>query len=79
VTVDFVVNATYNLNTAVAVQLWDLVQDVYNNLQISVGQSAGNTIFWYAPWLNPASVNENVLIGGGAEWYYQALQGNGLY
>ncbi|HYB78243.1 MAG TPA: hypothetical protein VEG66_00575, partial [Thermoplasmata archaeon] len=79
VTVAFVVNATYNLNTAVAVQLWDLIQDVYNNLQISVGQAAGNWLFPYGPWINPASINENVLIGGGGEWYYEALAGNGLF
>jgi len=79
VTNAFVVNATYNPNNAVAVQLWDLVQDVYNNLQITIGTSAVNVVFNYAPWVNPASINENVLIGGGIEWYYQALSGNGMF
>jgi len=32
VTNAFVVNATYNPDAAVAVQLWYLIQDVYNNL-----------------------------------------------
>jgi len=36
-------------------------------------------IIGYAPWYNPASINENVMIGGGGELYYQSLVGNGLY
>jgi len=79
VTAIFVNDATYTLNSTYSVMLWGLVQDVYNNLQISVGTTALNVVFNYAPWINPASINENVLIGGGIEWYYQGLQGNGLY
>jgi len=79
ITAYFVNVATYTLNIAYSVQLWDLVQDVYNNMQLTVGIQ--NTIwgFGYAPWINPSSINTNVLIGGGGENYYLGLQGNGLY
>jgi len=77
-TQDLVVTATYNPNTVQAEAQWFLVQDLYNELQLTVGQSAGVQLFFYAPWINPTSINANVLIGGGGEVYYQQLTGNGL-
>ncbi|HYA57297.1 MAG TPA: hypothetical protein VEH57_02385, partial [Thermoplasmata archaeon] len=75
----FVNDATYTLNSTESVLLWNLVQDVYNNLQLTIGTTAGNVVFNYAPWVNPASINTNVLVGGGVEWYYQGLTGNGVF
>jgi len=78
-TQDLVVLATYNANVTQSEAQWYLVQDLYNELQLTIGQSAGVQLFFYAPWFNPASINTNILIGGGGELYYQTLQGNGLY
>ena len=78
VTIDFVNQATYTSNITLATQDWDLVQAVYNNLQLTIGATQANTVFTYAPWINPATINENVLIGGGAEWAWYQVGGNGL-
>ncbi|MGA8604703.1 MAG: hypothetical protein WB788_06555, partial [Thermoplasmata archaeon] len=78
VTTYFINQATYTSNIAVATQDWDLAQAVYNNLQLTIGITQANTIFPYAPWINPASINENVLIGGGAELAWYDIGGNGL-
>jgi hypothetical protein len=79
VTSYWVTTATFTANAATAALLWDLIQDCYNNMQLTIGNDASNVVFTYAPWLNPATINTNVMIGGGAEWYYQELGGNNLY
>ncbi|HTT73785.1 MAG TPA: hypothetical protein VMG99_06535 [Thermoplasmata archaeon] len=79
VTTYFVNQATYTLDTALATQEWGLIQTIYGALELSIGITATNTVFDYAPWVNPATINTNVLIGGGSEWYYSALSGNGMY
>jgi len=77
---DYFVNAAaYTLDNTYATFLWGQIQDVYNNLQFTVGFAAANVVFTYAPWINPASINTNAMIGGGGEFYYQTLQGNNLY
>jgi hypothetical protein len=75
----FVNQAAYTLNSAYAAFLWGQIQDVYNNLQFTVGFAAANVVFTYAPWINPASINTNAMIGGGGEFYYQSLLGNNLF
>ncbi len=79
VTIYFVNVAAFTLDTSYATEVWGLIQDVYNNLQFTIGFDAANEVFTYAPWINPASINTNVMIGGGGEFYYQELSGNGLY
>jgi hypothetical protein len=79
VTAQFAAQATSDANPTVATELWDLVQDVYNNLQLTVGAENPNAVFAYAPWINPSSINEGVLISGSQEWCYYGLAGNGLY
>jgi len=74
----FIGQATYTSSVATATQDWDLVQAVYNNLQLTIGIDQQNSVFNYAPWINPSTINENVLIGGGNEIYWPQIGGNGL-
>jgi hypothetical protein len=79
VTTYFANQASYTSNDTLAAQGWDLVQAVYNNLQLTVGMAEQDSIFTYAPWINANSINTNVEIGGSSEWAWYQLSGNGLY
>ncbi|HYA69908.1 MAG TPA: hypothetical protein VEH28_00880, partial [Thermoplasmata archaeon] len=79
VTIFFANAASYGANLTLDHQYWDLVQEVYNNLELTVGADQPNTLFVYAPWVAPESINAGALIGGASEWCYYALTGNGLY
>jgi hypothetical protein len=77
ITTNMVTVATFT-SGAMAVTEWDLIQDVYNNLQLTIGQDQATVIFTYAPWINPASINVNPTFGGGGELSYYSLTGNGI-
>ena len=78
VTTAFATQATYSANVTAETDDWDLVQAVYNNLQLSVGAVQSNTLFAFAPWIDPSTINTNAWIGGGGEWAWYAVGGNGL-
>jgi hypothetical protein len=78
VTTYFANQATYTSDLATATQDWNLVQAVYNNLQLTIGIEQRNVAFSFAPWINPSTINQNSIIGGGSEWYWPELGGNGL-
>jgi len=78
VTSYFANQATYTSNVALAAQDWDLVQEVYNNLQLTIGITQANTVFAFAPWIASSTINTNVMIGGGGEWAWYQLGGIGL-
>ena len=70
--------AAYGPNLTLDLEYWDLVQAVYNNLELTVGASQSNNVFTYGPWIDPGSVNGGALIGAGGEWCYYGLTGNEL-
>ncbi len=78
VTTYFIDTATYTSNVSLAHSLWDYIQAVYNNLQLTIGSAQSNALFTYAPWINPATINENVMYGGGGEWSWYQIGGNGM-
>ena len=78
VTTYFIDEATYSPNVTLAHELWYYIQAVYNNLQLTIGILQSNTLFTYAPWINPATINQNVMYGGGGEWSWYQIGGNGM-
>ena len=71
--------ATDSPNTTLGMAYWDMVQAVYNNLQLTIGATAANTLFTYAPWIAANSIDTNVEIGGSSEWAWYQLAGDGIY
>ena len=51
--------------------IYNLIEHIENQLGMYVWMEQQNTVPTYAKWINPATVNTNVMIGGGGDqlWY----------
>ncbi len=68
----------YGMNTASALPvgnyrllLYNLVEHIENQLGLYTWEQQATSVETYAPWINNATVNTNVMIGGGGDqtWY----------
>jgi hypothetical protein len=61
------------------VLLYDMIEQIANKLCLYVYQSQDNEIFTAAPWINTSSINTNVTIGGGTDFVWWQMSGNGVW
>jgi peptide/nickel transport system substrate-binding protein len=65
-------------NSNYRVLLYNMVEHIMNGLNLYVYYDQENGLSTYAPWINPATLNTNVMQGGGAIETYYAWGGNGV-
>jgi hypothetical protein len=58
------------------VLLYNMAEHIANNLALYVYSNQGNLVATAASWMDLASINPNVTLGGDAQWY--ALTGNSV-
>jgi peptide/nickel transport system substrate-binding protein len=66
-------------DSAYRVLIYNMVEHIMNGLNLYVYYDQENFLATYAPWINPAGINTNVMEGGGSinTWYNEA--GNGVW
>jgi PKD domain-containing protein len=60
------------------IQLFDYAEIIANQLAQFITELQANTVWTFATWLNPTTVNTNVMIGSG-DWVWYATGGSGVY
>jgi hypothetical protein len=60
------------------VLLYNMVEHIMNGLNLYVYALQENGLASYAPWINPATININVMIGGGSMEPWYGWNGNGV-
>jgi hypothetical protein len=58
---------------------YNLIELILNDLGIYVYNGQANELIGFAPWIDPASVNENPVIGGGGDIVWFQIQYRTLY
>ncbi len=50
---------------------YNLEEQILNRLAVYVYNGQSNELFGFAPWINPATINQNPVLGGGGDavWY----------
>jgi hypothetical protein len=65
-------------DTNYRVLLYNMVEHIMNGLNLYVYYDQVNDLATYGPWINPATINTNVMQGGGAIQTYYDWNGNGV-
>jgi peptide/nickel transport system substrate-binding protein len=58
--------------------MYNMVEHIANALALYVYWGQENIVLTYAPWINGASANDNVVIGGSADNTWYSITGNGV-
>jgi hypothetical protein len=58
---------------------YNLVEQILNALALYVYNGQTNELAGFAPWINPASINRNPVIGGGGDSVWYQVQYRSLY
>ncbi len=58
---------------------YNLVEQILNALALYVYNGQSNELVGFAPWINPASINRNPVIGGGGDLVWFQVQYRSLY
>jgi len=61
------------------VLMYNWVEQIANALSLYTYSFQNNYIYTYGSWINGATINSNVTIGGGGDSLWYALGGNGVY
>ncbi len=70
--------AAFDTNLTQRVLLYDLAEEIAFHLYLYVYTGQSNQLIDAAAWVNPASFNTNVTIGGGGDTPFFELTGNGV-
>jgi hypothetical protein len=71
--------ANHDTNVAQGILIWNRVDAIFGALDVQVDTEQGYAQAFYAPWINPTSIDVNTIYGmpgGEFEWY--TVTGNGL-
>ena len=60
------------------VLLYNMVEHIMNGLNVYLYFDQENNFATYAPWINPSTINTNVMLGGGSMQTYFTWNGNGV-
>ena len=75
----FAVAANHDLNLDQGVLYWNLVDSIYSHLNLYENTEQSNQLMTYAPWVDPASINTNLIEGEPGQVYlWWDLTGNGI-
>ncbi len=58
---------------------YNLIEQITNALGMYVYNGQSNEVIGFAPWIDPSSVNENPVIGGGGDVVWYQVHYQGLY
>jgi hypothetical protein len=58
--------------------VYNMIEHIANALALYVYYGQANVVLSYAPWINGASYNTNVAIGGGGDSTWYSITGNGV-
>jgi PKD domain len=61
------------------VLLYDMIEQIANKLALYVYQYQANEVEIFAPWIDASSTNTNVTIGGGTDFTWWSMTGNGVW
>jgi peptide/nickel transport system substrate-binding protein len=59
--------------------LYDQISEIANQLSLYQYEFQSNSVWYYASWINGATINSNVVIGGGGDNTWWSIGGNGVY
>ncbi len=78
-TVAMVHDANSNANLAQSTTEYQLSDAIFTLMGFNVPDGQTNAVFTYAPWINPSSVNTNLILSGGiADIVWYQMSGNGV-
>jgi len=61
------------------VAMYNEIEQIANQLALYIYWGQENIVASYAAWINGGSINTNVTIGGGADFLWYGITGNGIY
>ena len=71
--------ANNDANIAQGQLYWNLIDSIFSHLNLEVNTEQSNQLFTYAAWINPASINVNLINGEPGEMYlWYGITGNGV-
>jgi len=79
VTIAMIHAANANPNLAQGKLEYDEADAIFSELALIIPDGQANEVISYAPWVNPATIDTNIVVaGGGATLAYFNLNGNGI-